>query len=199
MRKFRLFIDIEKEEKYLERMAESGWGLVNYNSLGFYRFEKIVPEKRNYRIDYRLFANKKDYLNYLTLFEDSGWQAVSSNHGSSHHFFLPISSENQEMDIFSDADSSKERYKRYFALSAFFMALMIICLGIYLPGLKDIPTWYLAPDPFNQADFGFIGRILVKTFLASLRVVPLLLILALSIFSMVAAIKSYRLFKQKNS
>lgn len=101
MKKFKLFIDMKKEEQYLKEMAEKGWGLVKYSAYNRYTFEKIHPESLSYRIDYQMFKKKGDYTDYLTLFEDSGWKHISGSQSSGFHFFLPENDNNQDLDIFS--------------------------------------------------------------------------------------------------
>lgn len=52
---------MEREEQYLKKLAEQGWGLVKYSSLNFYTFKKIPPQTLNYKIDYRVFKNRVTY------------------------------------------------------------------------------------------------------------------------------------------
>lgn len=125
MKKFKLFIDMKKEEQYLKEMAAQGWGLVKYSAWNIYTFERMTPETRNYKIDYRTFPTKADYLAYRTLFEDSGWQVISSSKSSGFHFFLPQDHKDQDLDIFSDIPSSNERYRRFYNQATLFGGLAL--------------------------------------------------------------------------
>lgn len=43
MKKFRMFMDIQKEENWLNEMAQQGWLCKRVSSLGIYHFEKQRP------------------------------------------------------------------------------------------------------------------------------------------------------------
>ena len=82
MKRFKIFYDFEKEEKYLHDMAEEGHILKKYSVFGFYHFEDTKPQNLNYKIDYRIFKSKKDFDNYIALFEDAGWRHVYGTQNS---------------------------------------------------------------------------------------------------------------------
>lgn len=75
MIKFKVFFDFDKEEKWLRNMAEQGFQLENI-SFG-YSFYSAQPENTIFKIDYRTFKTGQDFLDYCTLFEDSGWQHIA--------------------------------------------------------------------------------------------------------------------------
>ena len=50
MRKFRLYIDKDKEEKWLNKMCQKGWAMTGF-CLGVYTFAPCEPGKYIYRID----------------------------------------------------------------------------------------------------------------------------------------------------
>ena len=70
MKRFRLFLRFENEEKWLEQMAGQGWML--FRKSFFYHFRKVTPKTGTVRIDYREMRFKKDFLDYCTLFEVIG-------------------------------------------------------------------------------------------------------------------------------
>jgi len=45
----------------------------------------------NYKIDYRIFKDKKEFDNYIALFEDAGWKHVYGTKNSGNQYFLPMS------------------------------------------------------------------------------------------------------------
>ena len=59
MKRFKIFYDFEKEEKYLHDMAEEGHILKKYSVFGFYHFEDTKPQNLNYKIDYRILKVKR--------------------------------------------------------------------------------------------------------------------------------------------
>lgn len=56
MRKFKLFFDFKKEEKWLDEMAAGGYEFVG-KTFG-YRFREAQPETANIKIDFRKFKSK---------------------------------------------------------------------------------------------------------------------------------------------
>jgi len=196
MKKFRVFIDMEKEEQYLKSMSENGWGLVSYNSFNFYTFEKIDQQSLNYRIDYQLFKNKADFNTYLTLFEDSGWRHISGNKSSGFHFFLPKEHVSQEQTIFSDSTSSNERYKHLYTQSALLSTLMIFYLILLKPSFNDLPRWYLTPMTWEHSGLQLLGIILVETFFVFIRIIPFLFILIYASYYAIVGTKAKRFLKK---
>ncbi|MDO0822618.1 DUF2812 domain-containing protein [Desulfosporosinus nitroreducens] len=73
MKKFKVFVNIDDEEKFLREMAEKGYVLKKYSYFGFYHFEQAKPQTLNYRVDYRMFGigGKAEFLNYVAMFEDA--------------------------------------------------------------------------------------------------------------------------------
>ncbi|MFD2387398.1 DUF2812 domain-containing protein [Enterococcus rivorum] len=83
---------MEKEENYLKRnVRKKGWRLAKYNSWNIYTFEKNPHRQAPIiKIDYQTFRNKTSYVDYLTLFEDSGWSHISGSQKQWLSFlFLP--------------------------------------------------------------------------------------------------------------
>ncbi|MBP2099573.1 DUF2812 domain-containing protein [Enterococcus rivorum] len=193
MKKFRVFVDMEKEENYLKEMSEKGWRLAKYNSWNIYTFEKSTPTSSNYKIDYQTFRNKTSYVDYLTLFEDSGWSHISGSQNSGFHFFLPKN--NQNLNIFSDIKSSNERYKRLYQQATFYSVLFIINLFILKLNFSDIPSWYLASPAWEQSGLQIIGQVLVKTFFVVLRVAPPLFLLLCSLYYIKIGTRAKKILK----
>jgi len=110
MREFKLFTDIDKEETWLTEMAQKGYEL---ESVSFgHKFRSINPEATTYRIDYRTFKKKGDFIDYCLLFEDTGWKHIVGTKHSYAQYFKKID-ENAQDDIFSDAVSKAGKYKRF--------------------------------------------------------------------------------------
>lgn len=196
MKKFKLFIDIKNEEHYLNKMANEGWALVKYNAWGIYTFEKTASKVLNYRIDYQLFKKKADYMAYLTLFEDSGWQHVSGTKHSGFQFFLPLNSENQELDIFSDTSSSNERYKRLYNQAMLWMGLMIVYFFIVQPSFENISSWYLTPSLWEYTGLQLFGMIFMQTFFLLLQIMPMMFFMFAAMYYMMMGTKTKKLIKK---
>ena len=80
--KWRLFLNFDREERWLASMAEQGFALVRRNCFGFYRFLSSEPKDTPIRIDYRPFRCEADFMDYVALFEDSGWKHIAGSRWS---------------------------------------------------------------------------------------------------------------------
>ncbi|EKN69797.1 hypothetical protein BABA_08396 [Neobacillus bataviensis LMG 21833] len=191
MKKFKYFLDFEKEAVWLNQMAADGYELVG-KSFG-YRFRKNNPEKANIKIDYRMFKKQADFVDYCTLFEDSGWKHVAGTKSSGAQYFKRVS-ETADEDIFSDIDSKAGRYKRlsdmYFSLSACYLpifAALVMTGAIDTGAFLNPKQLYYTPGLWEKEGAGFWGAFLFETPFAFFRgfiwvIFPVLIILFL-IFS----------------
>ena len=184
MRKFKLFIDYDKEEKWLNEMAKKGYELENV-SFG-YKFRSIKPETVTFRIDYRTFKKKEDFIDYCILFKDSGWEHIVGSKQSGLQYFKRIN-ETSEGDIFSDAISKAGKYKR---LSDMLIVLVAPCLvisaalifgaQINVNSILNPKLLYLTPGLWERTGVAFWGGFLFETPFAILRgsiwLMPLLVV-----------------------
>lgn len=198
MKKLKLFIDVEKEEKYLEEMAENGYVMKNYNCVGIYTFDKTEPVNLNYRIDYRIFKNKTDFEQYRTLFEDAGWKHISGTYFSGAQFFLPESKDMKLKDIFSSAESKAEIYKRFLSQSCVGFALMVIYIMLVFTSYEFSfqGFGYLTPGLWIKSGMEFWKAILFETPFMLLRVLPLLFLVGITFTYGYWAIKAQTLYKK---
>lgn len=167
MHTFKFFINYTKEEKWLNKMAKKGYELDNV-CFG-YRFHKVEPSDITYRIDYRQFKSKRDFVDYCTLFEDAGWKHITGSRSSGAQYFKKISDESTD-DIFSDNSSKAGRYKRAseawlsFALCYFTITICGINNGtISLKTLMNPKLLYYTPGLWSRTGFDFIFSFLFET------------------------------------
>ncbi len=200
MRKFKIFLNFQKEEKWLEHMASQGWQLKNQSI--FYTFVPAQPEQTSIKIDFRIFVKQQDFLDYCALFEDSGWRHIAGTKNSGNQYFMRID-ENSGEDIFSDAVSRAGRYKRA-------SHMMLTGIGIFLPfiviaiskGTFEIDAFlnpkalYYTPGLWEMNGFEFWRKFLFETPFAFMRgfswSIPLLFVLAYAFFT----IKSWMIYKK---
>lgn len=203
MRKFKFFINYDKEEKWLNDMAKKGYELETA-SFG-YKFSFTKPENTKIRIDYRIFKNKEDFMDYSALFEDSGWKHIYGNKSCGAQYFKKIN-ENGDEDIFSDDMSKAARYKR---LSDMWIGLAVVYLPISIAlafqksiDIKSVlnpKLLYYTPGLWEMSGISFWRRFLFETPFAAGRgllwlVIPIALVLYIC-FSVKAKMLYY---KQKN-
>ena len=200
MIKLKVFINLEKEEKWLTEMAERGWE-VNKVSL-FYHFTKIVPYKGIYKIDFREFKNKYDFEDYKSIFEDSGWTHIAGTKTSGLQYFK-CKSENSNNDIFSDSRSRAVRYKRmsdrYLLYTVPFLSwlLTMICGGtINLNYFLSPKSWYLTPGLWDMEGTKFIYSFLFETPFAVMRGCSWLIVVFFIMMNIIFSIKTKRIYKK---
>ena len=207
--RFKWFINYDKEEKWLESMAEQGYHLEN--PFFGYTFRCGQPEQTIIKIDYRTFKNNNDFLDYRTLFEDSGWKHIAGTKYNGAQYFKKIKNsgddDNVDEDIFSDSSSRAGRYKR---ISHMWLYMAVTYMAIFLPmtlnfnfGFANILNFkelYLTPGLWEMTGFKFWRQFLFETPFALGRGFMgwfLLLFWIFTIFSyLLFAYKSWRLAKK---
>lgn len=187
MKKFKFFLRFDKEEKWLEKMAGQGWFLSRKSF--FYEFQRIAPDSKTIRIDFREEKSEKDFIDYCTLFEDSGWKHIAGTKTSGKQYFLKINDDSTE-DIFSDKLSRAGRYK---TLSNIWLFWAILCIP-FLPTMKNFnilltpKEWYLTPGLWELKGISFLWAFLFETPFALMRgigwLIPVIAILICIGFAM---------------
>lgn len=173
MKKMKVFYNFREEEKWLSDMAKNGHILKSYSAFGIYTFADDNPQLLKYKVDYKVFHKKSDYISYLTLFEDAGWHHVWGTKNSGSHYFVPKNGQ-ADTEIFSDAESANKRYKTLFEVCAVTLSLWAVLFmttmytydfsfsnfGFLTPGLWDkagVEFWksFLFELPFVIGRVGF--------------------------------------------
>jgi len=183
---FKHFINVEKEEAWLNEMAANGFLLVKKSF--FYHFHEITNTDHVIRIDYRNFHRKKDFIDYVTLFEDSGWTHVGGSMHSGAQYFSRKSADASE-DIFSDMDSKTGRYecmaKTWSSVLAGFIPIVVVFTISDTMNFANIFTpeqWYYTPGLWEKEGWSFWKAFLFETPFALLRgVFPALSAIAMGI------------------
>lgn len=194
MIKLRMFIRFEKEEKWLEKMLEQGWLL--RSSLFFYDFVKTEPRQGSIKIDYRDFTSKQDYLDYCTMFEDSGWQHIAGSQHSGTQYFLKMREDCTE-DIFSDACSRAGRYKRiagmWLTMAIIYFPLLVTNNGWEEYSILAPKTWYLTPGIWELEGIRFWCAFLFETPFALMRGLPWVFPGIAMLLFLILTVKAWRL------
>ncbi|EJS65797.1 DUF2812 domain-containing protein [Bacillus cereus] len=201
MWRLKFFVDFEKEEKWLEEMAWKGYQLES-NTFG-YKFRIAEPEDATIKIDHRIFSRRSDFVNYCTLFEDSGWKHIAGNRWSGTQYFKKINEESED-DIFSDQASRAGKYKR---LSKTFLELAICSIPmlilfmftnmINLEALVNPKELYLTPGLWDKQGAAFLGSFLFETPFALMRGIACLFIPVAIGMYLVFSYKANRLYEER--
>ncbi|MBP3040794.1 DUF2812 domain-containing protein [Bacillaceae bacterium Marseille-Q3522] len=199
MIKYKFFLDLNKEEKWLNEMEKQGYQLVRKWS--GYHFQRTEPEETNIRVDYRIFKKKEDFQDYVALFADSGWTHIAGSKNSGAQYFRK-NSESSSEEIFSDSSSKAGRYKRmsemwlslactYIPISIVFMMMDVNVFDV----IFDPKSLYQTPGLWEKSGLAFLGAFLFETPFAFFRGFGFF-IFPISIFlCCLFAIKAEKLYK----
>ncbi|NLI47105.1 MAG: DUF2812 domain-containing protein [Acidobacteria bacterium] len=114
----------QPEEAWLTRMAADGWHLRNL-TIGCYTFQRGEPAAVAYRLDYRRLTGA-EREEYFGLFRDAGWERVATL--ANWHYFRKPAPEGPLPDIFSDAASRIDKYRRVLGILVVILALNVVIL-----------------------------------------------------------------------
>lgn len=130
----KLFVNFEKEEKWLNEMASKGLNLLYY-TFPNYIFEDGNPGEYIYRLELlEHSANHPESRAYIKFMEETGVEFVASH--LSWVYFRKKASEGS-FDLYSDRDSKIRHYKRAASLLGLIgtmnlvIALFNLGLGLY--------------------------------------------------------------------
>lgn len=133
--KRRLFIDFEKEEKFLNDMMAKGLALKNY-SWGKYTFEKAPKGEYIYRLE--LLEHPPEHeesQNYISFMEEMGAELIITFY---RWAYFRKNTADGEFDIYSDLDSRIKHYTRVR------MFILLIAAFNFFMGLLNVNSGHLA-------------------------------------------------------
>lgn len=136
------FLDIYKEEEWLNEQGEKGRMLIAYHS-GEYEFEDVSPVKYLYKIDIPDYTGKKkkEYLDFL---EQTGISVVAQYGG---RVYLRKNAADGSLDLYTEKkEAIKQRKKQYFhffaiALSQFLLGLFMLVQTLNSVQERGLPFW----------------------------------------------------------
>lgn len=174
MNKRRWFINLLKEEKWLNDRLAEGYACQRVRTLGGYVFEPS-SRKMVIRLDYQNRMSAAKYEDYKTTYEDFGWTLLKGNRWGSVQYWQKPSDGRDE--IFSDAGSLAAFYKRltqYAASTAslFFIYACVVHKGKIIPALFNIKASYLTDGLWEMEGASFWRAFLFETPFAMFRFLP---------------------------
>lgn len=129
MNKYRLFIDPEKEEMWINKIQQDGYRLVSNTFDFIYTFEE-TDEKYITRTDYQNHMSKEKYDEYLNIHEEFGWEHIRGGRfGMTQQIWSKIEDGNDT--LFSDRDSKINFYKRQMNFTGSLAFLFLIYSFIF--------------------------------------------------------------------
>lgn len=204
MRKFKTFVDMDKEEEYLNEMAKNGFLLKQRDSvIGAYTFVKGDSIDLHYKVDYRVFKSKTEFEEYKILFKDAGWEHVSGTKFSGGQYFIPKLSNIGLSDIFSDIESKLARYKRFINQCLYGCTGMVIYLSILLSqyqfNFSNLNWRYLTPGLWEKSGGAFWISFIFETPFVVFRVLPLIIFIIFTIRCGYWAFKAKKIYNKSLS
>ena len=201
MWKWKFFIDFEKEEKWLQDMSKQGMQLEKA-AFG-YTFRHTKPEDANIRIDYRTFKTKNDFLDYCTLFEDSGWKHIAGKKNSGTQYFKKIDQDGND-DIFSDKQSKAGKYKRlsnyFFQFALFYLPILFTFFMVDIIDFKvfiNPKLLYYTPGLWEMSGKSFWFAFLFETPFAFMRGFLWLIIPIMTLLFIIYGYKARKLYQRE--
>lgn len=110
--------EAEKEERWLEEMARAGWHLTSGGIV--FRFRRGEAAEVRYRLDYRN-EHGEALREYVGLCRDAGWEHVARFGG----WLYFRTADAAAPELYTDAASLAERYKRLIALLAVLLVVNV--------------------------------------------------------------------------
>ena len=174
--------DWEREQNWLTEMSEQGWRFVKTNGF-FYTFERCVPERVAYRLDYS-GLRRGDRGDSYAMFRDYGWEYLQDINGFSYFRKSADGVSPEDLELFSDGESRMKMIKKF--LVAKMPLIYLIFLAQLLLNWKrycNVTAKLLHGDSLQ------FGEVLI------------LLVLALLVFELifltVKSVQAYRRIKQE--
>lgn len=175
MKQFKRFKHFEQKEEYLNHMAKEGFEFIKRSAFGIYNFKKADAKNSCYKVDYRIFNKKADFLDYVSIFEDSGWKHIYGHQGSGKQYFLQVAEE-ATSDIFSDDKSKAERYIRlqqnYIAWLSWMVGAIFITLVSVKFNISEL--FFLTPGLWEKQGAEFSRAFWFEFPFMLMRVLPVL-------------------------
>lgn len=174
MIRHRIFgVNVSKEEAWINQYIEQDYRLAKVKMFTCrYEFIKCTENStgiQKVKIDFRTFKNRRDFNDYLAMFEDSGWRHISGTLTSGVQYFEK-SGEHAADDIFSDRASKTERYKRIANMwLCLFAAYIPIVVALNTTGAMDIhrifhlKELYYTPGLWEKSGFDFWRAFMFET------------------------------------
>src|SRR5690606_9119586 len=139
VRTLTVFVDYDKEEAWLNDMADRGHLVVKAGPR--YSFVPIEPGTAVVRVDHQPGMKASDFDDYRNLFADAGWQHLAGSRGSGEQYFASFSGD-ANADIFSENESKAQRYRRAMTTnSAILLPLSVTVVALW-------STWNVSPEAF---------------------------------------------------
>jgi hypothetical protein len=188
MKRFKLFLNIEKEEQWLNEQLQKGYRCTHISGLGIYTFEK-TENRYVMRLDFQDYLSKKKFVEYKGIYEDFGWHYLKGAWLSGIRYWQK--EDDDQNEIFSDRQSKGNYYKR---LMSYAFWLGMVCLAYSFMLYKDTELYH--DGLWSMEGSLFWKAFLFETPFVLLKLSPALMVVFLGI-SFFKAYRKYSMLKEK--
>lgn len=126
--KNKVFFNYEKEEKWINEMAEEGFNLIDF-SIGKYTFEQGIPGEYLYRYQYLSGKTEEEMQKQRDILEKAGNEIVISH---SNWIIIRKKSSEGPFETLADFESIIRRYQSVMRF------LNVLALGMIVLGISNI-------------------------------------------------------------
>lgn len=159
--RYRLYLDYEKEEKWINEMAAQGWHLEKW-FLNRFAFTKGEKGAFTYRNEFLGAMSKQEKQDYFELLKDSGITIIYELGG---WVYMKKASAEGPFELYTDTHSKIDYYKRMLNifLLLFFVNVWSGILNVFVLGDQSLPEFFnSAVGIFNVAVAFLIAIPIIK-------------------------------------
>lgn len=170
MIKLKIFSNVQKEERWLNKMLQKGWQLKSVNSFNLYSFEKTSNEEQILRLDCQDFESEQKFQQYKALYEEFGWVHIGGSRLTTLQYWLNPTTKDDS--LFSDQSSKKhylQRLSKTYGTYALFFLFLTFCVFQNSAQFLNIKDAYYTPRLWDKTGFDFWGAFLFETPIAIFR------------------------------
>lgn len=188
MKRFKVFFNIEKEEKWLNEQLEKGYRCTDISRSGIYTFKK-TDKKYVMRLDVQDHLPKKKLEEYKGIYEDFGWNYIAGSWLGGIRYWQK--EDDGQNEIFSDRQSKGSYYKRLMNYSLILgMLFLFFSYSLY----NDSNLYHEGLWSMNGALFW--KALVIETPFVLLKLLPAFMVVALG-FSYYKNYRKYSMLKEK--
>ncbi|SDC55595.1 DUF2812 domain-containing protein [Shouchella lonarensis] len=196
--KTRYFMDIEKEEAWLNKMREAGYQFVDRGWFTYY-FKKVETiDSKTIKIDYKKCRDEQALSTYLQPFQEEGWKRVCGK--SDIHYFEkddPAASE----AIFLNNERIVRGYKKLMnqwrvCATVFLSWIVILLLTGMVPDVSNPKSFFYTPGLWEKEGAAFLRAFLFELPFALSRMLPPYIIIFVGMLYAFLTVKTYRIYKR---
>lgn len=126
--KHKIFFNYEKEETWVNEMAQEGYNLIEF-SIGKYTFEQGIPGEYLYRYQYLAGQTEEGIQEHINLFKKTGAEIVINN---SNWIIIRKKRSEGPFELFADYESEIRHYQSIMRI------LNVIAIGGIVLGISNI-------------------------------------------------------------